>query len=388
MVPCPICGAETTVHVGNPAGLYWFSEGFCESCDAIRGVHRLRSCGACGGTLSKFTETGFLGCGQCYADLGPELRPLIEAYGGGRGGSLAPARPKDRLAHARTKELCDALGHREEFRPERENSIRDVPLLRARLATVLQGPPGGGGAPQGTGRARTANAASTIEGAGLRIRVRAARNLCGVPYVQTLGPKRTALAARMLLGDGAALARFGGRTESGALFGAELEPWLGGGHLSRNTAAVRVLGPGRYLCTGDEDHIRFVQLCWSPNRQELMAQVVAAGELILELDSLYDWQEHPEWGWLCACPANSGAGVRISFEVSLPKLRHSADWPSFRASLLEAGLEVRGDRGEGSRLGDRLQISNRGMTQGVDLSKEAGRMLVILDRAILRNSTL
>lgn len=110
------------------------------------------------------------------------------------------------------------------------------------------------------------------------------------------------------------------------------------------------------LMINEEDHLRL--------------QVIAAGlslddnlRLAQDLDRTLDnhiaWAVHPRFGYLSACPTNTGTGLRASVMLHLPALADSQDLKAVLRGLSKLHMTVRGLHGEGSEAsGHFYQISN------------------------------
>lgn len=113
---------------------------------------------------------------------------------------------------------------------------------------------------------------------------------------------------------------------------------------------------------GEEDHIRIQAV--SPGFN-LSTAFENANKIDNLLEGTVDFAFDPQFGYLTACPTNTGTGLRASVMVHLPALTHSGGINSIIHSLSKLGLCVRGIYGEGSEaLGDIYQISNQ-ITLGV-----------------------
>lgn len=64
---------------------------------------------ACGMTLSKFRETGLLGCPQCYQTFRTALAPIIEGSQGGRSQHMGTRPAYDAPAQSELDKLREAL---------------------------------------------------------------------------------------------------------------------------------------------------------------------------------------------------------------------------------------------------------------------------------------
>jgi protein arginine kinase len=79
-----------------------------------------------------------------------------------------------------------------------------------------------------------------------------------------------------------------------------------------------------------------------------------------ELDQSLDFAFSCDWGYLSACPTNTGTGMRASTLVHLPALVLTGQVNRVLHGISQMGLAVRGFYGEGSDvMGNLFQISNR-----------------------------
>lgn len=400
MDSCPRCRQRLSVYVGDPEGLDWFSARYCESCGQRVELRGNQTCSACNGSLADFLSTGFLGCQVCYSAHEQDVRDLLGRYRGPGDPVSLRARPMvDSLARARSEEIRAALAdvagglrgwpaeaeglgvddlgagaHVAADRPESQKQGQEVPRAVSGVVPKIEA-------------SRMHKPHSALFGSGLlrSVRLRVARNLSGLPYLDRLSHTQRELLNRMLLGNGSLLAQPGlpGRERS-----QQLEQQKRAARFPARFTAARLFSTDSLLCSGDEDHLRYIAFLPASDRGELLTGLEQELAFVHWLDGVYEWQYLDGWGYLTACPANSGLGLRISFELNLPRLRTSVDWPDFAASLREAGLELRGQQGEGSTLGQRVQISNRFMAADAAPLTEVQAMLVILERAAARELQL
>lgn len=111
------------------------------------------------------------------------------------------------------------------------------------------------------------------------------------------------------------------------------------------------------LMINEEDHIRL--------------QIVLSGLQLLEawrlsdrvddgLEENLDYAFLPQWGYLTACPTNTGTGMRASCMIHLPALIAGGKINDLLRSISKLGLVVRGLYGEGTGAeGAFFQISNQ-----------------------------
>lgn len=92
------------------------------------------------------------------------------------------------------------------------------------------------------------------------------------------------------------------------------------------------------------------------------------------------WSE--EFGFLTACPTNTGTGLRLSVMLHLPGLVWSEDIDKVTNTAQKIHLAVRGLYGEGSRaLGDFYQVSNQ-VTLGRDEAQIRSDVLLAVSRFV------
>lgn len=106
----------------------------------------------------------------------------------------------------------------------------------------------------------------------------------------------------------------------------------------------------------EEDHLRLQGLSSGLSLEEAFER---AGGLDDELSRLLDFAFRPDWGYLAACPTNTGTGMRASCLVHLPGLGLTGELNRVLEGLSRLGVVVRGLYGEGSKvMGDLYQVSN------------------------------
>ncbi|MBI4424165.1 MAG: ATP--guanido phosphotransferase [Elusimicrobia bacterium] len=199
----------------------------------------------------------------------------------------------------------------------------------------------------------------------LSSRVRVARNLRRQPFPASANPKAAAAVVT---------AAFEAARKTHALKPAaylkleELEPverlFLVERRLVSQTLALEpknraaVVGEREILSAmvNEEDHLRLQAvdsgLCVGP----LWTQLDRLDE---ELSDSLDYATDPRWGYLTACPTNTGTGLRASALAHLPALSLTGELNGVLQGLPRLGLSARGMYGEGTKvIGDFYQISN------------------------------
>jgi len=116
------------------------------------------------------------------------------------------------------------------------------------------------------------------------------------------------------------------------------------------------------IMVNEEDHLR-LQIFGSGLNLNDTFNLAASVEK--EVSGIFDFAQHPEFGFLTACPTNVGTGLRISFLAHLPALVRTNHMGEVVDSLSRLGVVVRGFYGEATKpVGDFFQISNQ-ITLGV-----------------------
>ncbi|GHU74054.1 protein-arginine kinase [Clostridia bacterium] len=107
----------------------------------------------------------------------------------------------------------------------------------------------------------------------------------------------------------------------------------------------------------EEDHLRVQAFVNEFNLNEAARIAFEADQWITEkLAVAYD----EEFGYLTACPTNTGTGMRASTMLHLPALTWSGEMGKVTQAVSKLGLTLRGLYGEGTEaLGDLYQLSNQ-----------------------------
>lgn len=129
------------------------------------------------------------------------------------------------------------------------------------------------------------------------------------------------------------------------------------------------------VMVNEEDHLRIFALETGLQPFEVLNRVMA---LENELDRQLHFAFSPKYGFLTACPTNTGTGLRISVMLHLPALALAKKLPELIKGMPQHGLTVRGFYGENSEnLGDFFQISNE-----VTLGKSEQEIAELLSRIV------
>ncbi len=135
------------------------------------------------------------------------------------------------------------------------------------------------------------------------------------------------------------------------------------------------------VMVNEEDHLR-VQVFKSGF--DVAAALRQAELLDRELGAALPYASHAEFGFLTACPTNTGTGLRASVLIHLPGLVLTQEIGKVLQGLQHMGLTYRGLYGEGSDvLGNLFQISNQ-TTLGRAEADLADQLVRVVRRVIER----
>jgi protein arginine kinase len=131
------------------------------------------------------------------------------------------------------------------------------------------------------------------------------------------------------------------------------------------------------VMVNEEDHLRIQSL---KSGFATTAAYAAADRLEKEMGRRVPYAFHPEFGFLTACPTNTGTGLRASVLIHLPGLVLTKEISKVLAGLQQMGLTYRGLYGEGSEVvGNFFQISNQ-----TTLGRSEEELLEHLSRVVAR----
>ncbi|RPJ45927.1 MAG: protein arginine kinase [Candidatus Latescibacterota bacterium] len=200
----------------------------------------------------------------------------------------------------------------------------------------------------------------------LSSRVRLARNLRGHPFTHRANPDerahvfettREAIAAAPSLA-GAEIVRVDRTSSLDRQYLVErhlVSPDLAAGSGPRGIA----IGDGETtsVMINEEDHLRIQSVRAGLDLTEAWKR---ADRIDDELDAVLDLAYSKEWGYLTACPTNTGTGLRASVLIHLPALMLTKQISKVLRGISQVGLAVRGMFGEGTEvMGNFFQISNQ-----------------------------
>ncbi len=153
-----------------------------------------------------------------------------------------------------------------------------------------------------------------------------------------------------------------------------------GAQVAPTGAAVLVTGDTGVM-VNEEDHLR-LQVFRSGF--DIPGALRQAERLDAELASVVPYAWHQEFGFLTACPTNTGTGLRASVLIHLPGLVLTQEIGKVLQGLQHMGLTYRGLYGEGSDvLGNLFQISNQ-TTLGRSEDDLSDQLVRVVQRVIER----
>jgi len=134
-----------------------------------------------------------------------------------------------------------------------------------------------------------------------------------------------------------------------------ISPYL----IERRHPSGLVVGPGELLSVmiNEEDHLRIQSIQSGLAIHEAWKAIRRLDD---ELSNVLDYAYSDHFGYLTACPTNTGTGMRVSLFVHLPALAMVGKIEELFRSLIPEEMTVRGFYGEGTEaIGNVFQISNR-----------------------------
>jgi len=107
----------------------------------------------------------------------------------------------------------------------------------------------------------------------------------------------------------------------------------------------------------EEDHLRLQAILPGLQVKEAWSRVSALDD---ELGTGLSYAHSAKWGYLTACPTNTGTGLRASVLIHLPALVLTEHMERVLRGLTQMSFTVRGFYGEGTNaVGNLFQISNQ-----------------------------
>ncbi|MCL2576618.1 MAG: protein arginine kinase [Defluviitaleaceae bacterium] len=107
----------------------------------------------------------------------------------------------------------------------------------------------------------------------------------------------------------------------------------------------------------EEDHVRIQAI--KPG-EDLTSAFETAGQIDDLIEERVEFAFHSDYGYLTACPTNTGTGLRASYMIHLPCLSKSDLPTTVLPQITKFGVAIRGIYGEGTApMGSIYQISNQ-----------------------------
>ncbi|MBI4530202.1 MAG: protein arginine kinase [Candidatus Latescibacteria bacterium] len=133
------------------------------------------------------------------------------------------------------------------------------------------------------------------------------------------------------------------------------------------------------VMVNEEDHLR-IQTMRPGFQPEAVWEL--ADRVDEELSESLDVAFSKRWGYLTACPTNTGTGLRVSALIHLPGLVLTREIEAALRGVRQLGFAVRGLHGEGTEIiGNLLQISNQ-VTLGVSEQETVALLRRVIDQVI------
>jgi protein arginine kinase len=130
---------------------------------------------------------------------------------------------------------------------------------------------------------------------------------------------------------------------------------LSGGEGPRGTAMSK--DESVSIMVNEEDHIRMQVLSAGFQLDKTWQRI---NRLDDRLEQRLEFAFHEQFGYLTACPTNTGTGIRVSVMMHLPALKITSEIERVFRAARDMHLAVRGLYGEGTEAaGDFYQISNQ-----------------------------
>lgn len=133
------------------------------------------------------------------------------------------------------------------------------------------------------------------------------------------------------------------------------------------------------VMVNEEDHIRLQVL---ESGLSLLSALDIARKIDSELANRLDYAFSYEWGYLTACPTNTGTGLRASVMLHLPLLVFTKQIANVINTIAKLSFTTRGFYGEGTEAsGNFFQISNQ-VTLGRSEEEIVENLLKVIDQVI------
>jgi protein arginine kinase len=133
------------------------------------------------------------------------------------------------------------------------------------------------------------------------------------------------------------------------------------------------------LMLNEEDHLRIQCISSGLNLKENYDLVSKLDDM---LEKKIDYAFHEQFGYLTACPTNSGTGLRAAVMLHLPMLSMQNEMEKIFNTVSQVGMTISGVYGESSRVeGNLYQISNQ-VTLGLEENEILNNLIVVVKQII------
>jgi len=195
----------------------------------------------------------------------------------------------------------------------------------------------------------------------LSSRIRLARNLRKYPFHQKLNaPGATEMVAEITQAVPADFHKMDMHSLSEAEQKVFLEKHVVSPEFLRGTLARGLVissDQNISVMVNEEDHIRIQSV--KPG-DALVDALSTANAVDDRIEETLEYAFHAEYGYLTACPTNTGTGLRASYMIHLPFLERTDKIKSLLPAITKFGITLRGIYGEGTEsMGGIYQISNQ-----------------------------
>ncbi|MDA3792514.1 MAG: protein arginine kinase [Elusimicrobia bacterium] len=139
------------------------------------------------------------------------------------------------------------------------------------------------------------------------------------------------------------------------------------------------------IMINEEDHLRIQFISGGFNLEDSLEIISRIDD---ELSSELGFAYSGRWGYLTACPTNTGTGMRASCQLHLPGMGMINGIRGTMENINKMGMVVRGLYGEGTKvMGDMLQISNQ-VTLGISEQHITDSLLRVVKQVSSRESKI
>lgn len=139
------------------------------------------------------------------------------------------------------------------------------------------------------------------------------------------------------------------------------------------------------IMVNEEDHLRIQVLNSGFNLREAWRII---DEIDTDLSKKLSYAYSPRWGYLTACPTNTGTGLRGSIMLHLPALVFAGQVGKILQATAKLGLNIRGLYGEGTdAIGNVFQVSNQ-VAMGLTEEELIDNIERIINQVIAREEAM